>query len=222
MPDGALPAESLDDTPETFGVTVVSRAYHADLLAAVRKVGSVKALAEHLGVCEQTVHGWLNLRSFPDLSERRTGKRWAKRWPEIERKLVELTGKGGPQLFPGFVKLSGILDAPKATETTREFTAGDMIGSRHEPAALLPAPERALDLESLRERLDEVLATLSWREREVVRLRYGLGGDPPLTLEEVARIFRVTSTRVRQIEEKAVRRLQHPERVAALLPFEGL
>jgi RNA polymerase primary sigma factor len=53
-------------------------------------------------------------------------------------------------------------------------------------------------------------------------LRYGLGGDPPLTLEEVARIFRVTSTRVRQIEEKAVRRLQHPERVAALLPFEGL
>jgi RNA polymerase sigma factor (sigma-70 family) len=58
-----------------------------------------------------------------------------------------------------------------------------------------------------------VLKTLTYREREIIKLRYGLGDGYTYTLEEVGRIFKVTRERVRQIEAKAIRKLQHPTRV---------
>ena len=61
----------------------------------------------------------------------------------------------------------------------------------------------------LREKIDELLQTLTYREREIVRLRYGLADGYCYTLEEVGRIFKVTRERVRQIEAKAVAKLQH-------------
>ncbi len=73
--------------------------------------------------------------------------------------------------------------------------------------------------EMLRQRIDEVLKTLTYREREIIKLRYGLGDGYTYTLEEVGRIFRVTRERVRQIEAKAVRKLQHPARRCQLLGF---
>ena len=57
-----------------------------------------------------------------------------------------------------------------------------------------------------------VLQTLSFREREIIKLRYGIGTGYTYTLEEVGRIFKVTRERVRQIEAKAIRKLQHPIR----------
>jgi len=71
----------------------------------------------------------------------------------------------------------------------------------------------------LRERLEILLKTLTYREREIIRLRYGLGDGYTYTLEEVGRIFRVTRERVRQIEAKAVRKLQHPVRSRQLEGF---
>ena len=62
----------------------------------------------------------------------------------------------------------------------------------------------------LKEKIDQVLKTLTYREREIIKLRYGLGDGYTYTLEEVGRIFKVTRERVRQIEAKAVRKLQHP------------
>ncbi len=64
----------------------------------------------------------------------------------------------------------------------------------------------------LRGKIDGLLKTLTYREREIIRLRYGLGDGYTYTLEEVGRIFKVTRERVRQIEAKAVRKLQHPVR----------
>jgi RNA polymerase primary sigma factor len=64
----------------------------------------------------------------------------------------------------------------------------------------------------LRQKIDNLLKTLTWREREIIRLRYGLQDGYTYTLEEVGRIFKVTRERVRQIEAKAVRKLQHPVR----------
>ena len=64
----------------------------------------------------------------------------------------------------------------------------------------------------LRERIEATLQSLSFREREIIKLRFGLSGEPPCTLEEVGKIFRVTRERVRQIEEKTLRKLQHPTR----------
>ncbi len=71
----------------------------------------------------------------------------------------------------------------------------------------------------LREKIDELLKTLTYREREIVRLRYGLADGYCYTLEEVGRIFKVTRERVRQIEAKAVAKLQHPVRSSELSEY---
>ncbi len=71
----------------------------------------------------------------------------------------------------------------------------------------------------LRDKIEGLLKTLTYREREIIRLRYGLGDGFTYTLEEVGRIFKVTRERVRQIEAKAVRKLQHPVRSKQLEGF---
>ena len=71
----------------------------------------------------------------------------------------------------------------------------------------------------LRARLSELLHTLTYREREIIKLRYGLDDGYPYTLEEVGRIFRVTRERIRQIEAKAMKKLQRPFRSKALVHF---
>jgi len=81
------------------------------------------------------------------------------------------------------------------------------------------SPIQAAGHEMLKERIDEVLSTLTFREREIVKLRYGIGDGYTYTLEEVGRIFRVTRERVRQIEAKAVRKLRHPVRARQLAGF---
>jgi RNA polymerase primary sigma factor len=74
----------------------------------------------------------------------------------------------------------------------------------------------------LKGKIDKVLKTLTHREREIIKLRYGLGDGYTYTLEEVGRIFKVTRERVRQIEAKAVRKLQHPVRCKQLEGFLDL
>ncbi len=73
--------------------------------------------------------------------------------------------------------------------------------------------------ESLRHHISEAMQTLNYREREILRLRYGLADGYAYTLEEVGKIFSVTRERVRQIESKAVRKLQAPGRSKALTSF---
>lgn len=73
-------------------------------------------------------------------------------------------------------------------------------------------PVHSVTQELLRDDLDEVLKTLSDREREVLSLRFGLGDGHPRTLEEVGQHFSVTRERIRQIEAKALRKLRHPNR----------
>ncbi len=80
------------------------------------------------------------------------------------------------------------------------------------------SPVSAATNEMLKDKIEAVLRTLTYREREIIKLRYGLGDGYTYTLEEVGRIFKVTRERVRQIEAKAVRKLQHPVRSR---PLEG-
>jgi RNA polymerase primary sigma factor len=85
------------------------------------------------------------------------------------------------------------------------------------------SPVSAATHEMLKEKIEAVLQTLSFREREIIKLRYGIGTGYTYTLEEVGRIFKVTRERVRQIEAKAIRKLQHPIRSRKLEGFlEGL
>ncbi len=81
------------------------------------------------------------------------------------------------------------------------------------------SPVASATQEMLKDRIDQVLKTLSYREREIIKLRYGIGDGYTYTLEEVGRIFKVTRERVRQVEAKAIRKLQHPVRSRKLEGF---
>jgi len=82
-----------------------------------------------------------------------------------------------------------------------------------------PGPEAVYQRDSLSVRINEVLQALTQREREIIRLRYGLTDGSVYTLEEVGKMFAVTRERVRQIEAKAVRKLRHPVRSRQLAGF---
>ncbi|MDP8206061.1 MAG: sigma-70 family RNA polymerase sigma factor [Candidatus Electryonea clarkiae] len=85
----------------------------------------------------------------------------------------------------------------------------------------LPPPDNLLISDSLKKEVDRALATLSPREAEVIRLYFGLNIEHPLTLEEIGVKFSLTRERVRQIKEKAIRRLRHASRSKALRSYLG-
>ena len=104
------------------------------------------------------------------------------------------------------------LDRPIGDSEDSYF--GDFIEDEH-----AESPVNAATHEMLKDKIDQVLQTLTFREREIIKLRYGIGDGYTYTLEEVGKIFKVTRERVRQIEAKAVRKLQHPVRARKLEGF---
>ena len=84
-----------------------------------------------------------------------------------------------------------------------------------------PNPDRKLLHESLRTEIERALETLTPREADVVRLYFGLGDQHPMTLEEIGETFDLTRERVRQIKEKAIRRLKHTSRSKILKTYLG-
>lgn len=82
-------------------------------------------------------------------------------------------------------------------------------------------PDNHLMNESLRNEIERSLSTLSYREAEVLRLYYGINCKTSLTLEEIGEEFELTRERVRQIKEKAIRRLKHSSRCKLLIPYLG-
>ena len=83
----------------------------------------------------------------------------------------------------------------------------------------MPVPEDAAAYTILREQIEEVLSTLTEREQQVLRLRFGLDDGHQRTLEEVGKIFHVTRERIRQIEAKAIRRIKQPSRARKLKDY---
>lgn len=115
------------------------------------------------------------------------------------------------------LKISGrhlSMDAPFSNSEDNRLL--DVIQNDHQPP-----PDSDLMSESLKIEIERALATLTKREAEVVRLYFGLGQEHPLTLEEIGERFNLTRERVRQIKEKAIRRLRHASRSRALRAFLG-
>jgi RNA polymerase primary sigma factor len=115
------------------------------------------------------------------------------------------------------LKISGrhlSMDAPFSNSEDNRLL--DVIQNDHQPP-----PDNELMGESLKVEIERALATLTKREAEVVRLYFGLGQEHPLTLEEIGERFNLTRERVRQIKEKAIRRLRHASRSRALRAFLG-
>jgi RNA polymerase primary sigma factor len=84
-----------------------------------------------------------------------------------------------------------------------------------------PNPDDDLMVDSLRTEIERSLSTLTPREGDVIRLYFGLNGQHPLTLEEIGEKFDLTRERVRQIKEKAIRRLKHATRSKILKTYLG-
>jgi RNA polymerase primary sigma factor len=104
------------------------------------------------------------------------------------------------------------LDTPVGESEDSSF--GEFLEDSHEQS---PAESAAKQM--LRDKIDHVLKSLTYREREIVKLRYGLGDGYSYTLEETGRIFKVTRERIRQIESKALKKLQHHTRAIHLKGF---
>ncbi|MBI4432154.1 MAG: RNA polymerase sigma factor RpoD [Candidatus Omnitrophica bacterium] len=145
----------------------------------------------------------------------------------VSRTLVQETGKEptpeeiGQRMRMGVEKVREILkiaqepislQTPIGDEGDTHF--GDFIEDKR-----AVSPSSATTYAMLKEQMDDVLSTLTDRERKVLKLRFGITDGYPRTLEEVGSIFSVTRERVRQIEAKALRKLRHPTRSRKLKTF---
>lgn len=106
------------------------------------------------------------------------------------------------------------MDAPLGNE--EEGTMYDVLSN-----AESPSPDRALLKDSLHKEIDRALSTLTQREADIIRMYFGLDGRMPFTLEEIGESFQLTRERVRQIKEKAIKRLKQTTRCKNLKAYLG-
>ncbi|MGE4602855.1 MAG: sigma-70 family RNA polymerase sigma factor, partial [Planctomycetota bacterium] len=104
------------------------------------------------------------------------------------------------------------LSTPVGSEDDSTF--GDFIEDHR-----FTAPSESISAAALKGRMVNVLETLSLREREVIKMRFGIGRDDTYTLEELGKKFKVTRERIRQIEIRALKKLRHPVRSRNLEGF---
>jgi len=202
-------------------VTAVSRLKHTELWEAAKAFGSVKALATHLGIHQTMLGDWINLHRVPP-KEPSPRNKWSKeRLDRLEADLLQITGLLLCDLFPDSLRTSGFLDHSKLAERRHilndEAIANYALATRQR---LIETgnPNKAAEDQESREVLSKVMRSLTSRERQVIELRYGLGSDGKAhTLQETGRILKIMRERVRQIESKALKKLQHETRADQLV-----
>ncbi len=139
---------------------------------------------------------------------------------EILKTAQEAVSLETPMDIPGVTRANN--KAREILKTTQESfqesvsseILKDFIEDKESPS-LLKSATHAL----LKEQLDDVLETLTYREKKVLELRFGIAGGHPHTLEEVGKVFKVTRERIRQIEVKAFKKLRHPSRSKRLKDY---
>jgi len=132
--------------------------------------------------------------------------------PALERQLRRAAAK--------VRRIVRIAQEPMSLETPVGAEESSLLGDFIEDETV-PAPAEAASRQLLKEQVQNALAILTDREREVLEMRFGLKDGQDHTLEEVGQHFRVTRERIRQIEAKALRKLRHPTRSRALRDYLG-
>ena len=168
---------------------------------------TVTAFCRATGLDRGSLDGLLKLRKSP--MSRRQGD-----WLPVVRKIADALGVLPEELFTGDQIERPI---PKNVAEMR-IDAHDLmaLGAGELPPAL---PSEIYDLVELRSIVDELLTTLTPREADVLRRRFGIGDGIEYDLEEVGKAFNVSRERIRQIESKALRKLRHPRRAKMLRPY---
>lgn len=197
-----------------FGLTAVTRLYHAKLHRLAKEMGTQKAVAKYLGVSSCLFNQWVNLKNLPPKEPHDRGRKTLWRKPffdEVEKKLFELTGETWDELWPqelrDAVEINGLITQKEQLITVEPQ---QLLTYAREEAARLEAvdPTKSAEISELRESLARALKHLSYREREIIKLRFGIGHDQAYTLQECAHIFKMTRERARQIHLKAINRIR--------------
>lgn len=202
-------ATSGDQDDVGVDVTAVMRIKHAGLWSAAKSLGGCKQLAEHLGVTVKDIYDWINMDRVPPPGPS-TGKWTEEFWYSFEAKLFALTGETMEQLFPESLRSNkAFLTANKTAEKTARLSQVAMLNYADATRQRMIAADQKTQgkMEEMRAAIFKTLRALTYREREVIKLRYGLDG-PERTLEETAKLFGVGKERIRQIEAKAMRKMQ--------------
>ena len=170
-----------------------------------------RAVADHARTIRIPVHMFQSISTLKSKSEQirqDTG-----RDPSMEE-LAEAVGLGVDETerIMKTWKHPISLDTPVGESEDSSF--GDFLEDGHEDS-----PADSAMQQMLRDKINHVLKSLTYREREIIKLRYGLGDGYSYTLEETGRIFKVTRERIRQIESKALKKLQHHTRSDHLKGF---
>jgi RNA polymerase primary sigma factor len=170
-----------------------------------------RAVADHARTIRIPVHMFQSISTLKSKSEELRQKKGREPTMEELSRAVGLSLEETQRIMKTW-KHPISLDTPVGESEDSAF--GDFLedGSEHTPS------ESAMH-KLLKDKINHVLKSLTYREREIIKLRYGLGDGYSYTLEETGRIFKVTRERIRQIESKALRKLQHHTRSNHLRGF---
>jgi RNA polymerase sigma factor (sigma-70 family) len=221
-----IPYDDIQDRQDrgAIGITAITRLKHAELFAAAKEFsakvkrarkkpgnyGGQSALARKLKVHPAEFGKWVNLQSCPPAEPTRG---WpARRLLRLEATLLKITGKSLEELFPQELRDNiQFLSSPKTFERTvrvEQKALAHYAEATRERMLLTQNPELAFSADEIKEKIAEMISTFSPKEQLVLSYRYGLNGEPPMTLDEVGKELGVLRERVRQIEAKAIRKMQ--------------
>ncbi len=194
------------------------------LMAYIDAIGGETAAAIRLRITVTRLRRWMRGLSRPCVGGTGRGCMSREHARYVLLELARMTGQNVQRAFE-LTRVEMRRLEPSAPESYqvnarrawRRYTAWYAAYTRERLQT--PPTYGAVDMAALRAAIRNTLQRLSWRQREVLMLRFGLCGYSQLTLAEIAKIFRIGGEGIRQIESKAVRRLQQPDHSAVLSPF---
>jgi len=194
-----------------FNVRLEARLKNGDLVGAREQLGLTQTdVAKSIGISSTYYSRCENMISYPS--------------QEIQAKICGFYRDNGVFLFEDDVfpeELRKIKSTKRVVE--REIPKSKLVSLSTIIQEDLPCPksgpQNILEMEELKRKMEKVLDTLTYREGEIIKLRYGIEDGNHYSSEEVGRKFKITGSRVREIEAKALRKLQHRGRSEKLQGF---
>ncbi len=173
-----------------------------------------RAVADHARTIRIPVHMFQNISTIKAKAEairQRTGREAS------NEELAEACGMAADDIERVMKTWRHPISLDTPVGESEDSSYGDFLEDGHETS-----PQAGAANEMLRDKINHILKSLTYREREIIKLRYGLNDGYSYTLEETGRIFKVTRERIRQIEAKALKKLQHNTRSDQLKGFIDL